>query len=144
MSDHFWALVVESSESDLTFIQYAMRSVAPHVKLVAVNSFDGFISTLASYRSLPTVAILDWHADGGAQAFLNNLDRLGFGDRFPMIATARQRPMEALDESFRLGIPRFVCKLPDDGTFKKKMSEAIADFVPGAKKVLPPEAVLKC
>lgn len=143
MSDHYWALVVESNESDLTYIEFAMRSVAPHVNLVAIASFDDFISTITSCRSLPTVAILDWNAPGAAQ-FLGTLDRLGFRNRFPMVATARVKAMEALDESFHLGVPRFVCKLPDDFTFKKKVAEAIADYVPGAKKVLPPEAVLKC
>jgi hypothetical protein len=135
-------MVVESNSTDLFFIESALRNVARHVELVAVESYDELIPTLARYRSLPTIAVFDWHAEGSVVTAMEKLGQLGFAGRIPIIGTARTNPIEALDEACRHGVPRFVCKLPDEFTFKKKMAGAISDYVPGAKKVLPPAEVM--
>jgi hypothetical protein len=135
-------MVVESNTTDLFFIESAMRHVARHVELVAIDSYAELIATLANYRSLPTVAIFDWHAAGGALTAYEKLTQLGFAHRIPIIATARLDAVQALEQACHHGIPRFVCKQPDEFTFKKKMAAAIADYVPGAKKVLPPAEVM--
>ena len=137
LEDH-WILVVEPNESDRKLIELAALSVAPGVDMVFVDGFDEFVSTMASRGSLPTMAIFDWYAAGGGPAScLDTLGRLGFLRRLAMVATAREDPMQALDESFELGVGRFVSKRPDDFSFKKKMAEVISEGVPGAKRVLP-------
>lgn len=143
MAEGFWVVVVESSETDRFLIESAIRSVASHLEVEWLENFETFFTTLAKRGALPTAVILDWHAPGDVKSCIDSLTRLGFLNRIPLIATARTNPLVALDESFKLGVPRFVCKLPDDVTFKKKVGEAIADYVPGAKKVLPPETVLQ-
>jgi len=80
------------------------------------------------------LAVLDWFAGNESpKSCLDTLSRLGFLSMLPIIATAREDPMKALNDSFESGIPRFVSKRPDDFSFKKKLTEAIAEFVPGAK-----------
>jgi hypothetical protein len=143
LEDH-WILVVEPNEADRKLIELASLSVAPGVDLVFVDSYDDFVSTMASRGSLPSMAILDWFAGGvsGAASCLDSLARLGLLARLAMVAVARENPMQALDESFESGVGRFVSKRPDDFAFKKKMAEAISESIPGAKRVQPPSSAV--
>lgn len=142
MLEGHWILVVEPSESDCKLIVLAAQSVAPGAEVVCVPGYDQFVSAMVSRGSLPSVAILDWFAEGGPDSCLDTLSRLGFLPRLALVATARERPMQALDESYNLGIARFVSKLPDDFCFKKKIAEAISECIPGAKRVQPPTSVV--
>ncbi|HWA82018.1 MAG TPA: hypothetical protein VG820_01190 [Fimbriimonadaceae bacterium] len=142
MLEGHWILVVEPCESDRKLIELAAQSVAPGAEVVFVSGYEQFVPAMASRGSLPTLAILDWFADGGPAACLDTLARLGFLSRLLVVATARDKPMQALDESYGLGISRFVSKRPDDFCFKKKIAEAISESIPGAKKVQPPTSVV--
>lgn len=141
MSEGRWILVVEPGESDRRLIELAALAVAPGVEVVFTADFDGLVPAMVSRGSLPVLAVLEWFAGGGGPAScLDTLARLGFLPRIPLIAMARDNPLTALNESFDLGVPRFVSKQPDDYCFEKKMAEAIAEHVPGAKKVVPPSS----
>ena len=127
MEDH-WILVVEPCESDRNLIELAVKSIAPGIEIVFVDGYDQFVSAMASKGSLPSLAVLDWFAGGGGPAScLDTLSRLGFLARLPMVATARDEPIRALNESYELGVFRFVSKRPDDFCFKKKIAEAISE-----------------
>gem|GEM_PF-6773120 len=136
MVENSWILVVEPGESDRKLIELAANSVAPGIEVAFVAGYDEFVATMAERGSLPALAVLEWFAGGGGPAScLDTLSRLGFLSRLPIVATAREDPVRALNESFEMGIPRFVSKKPDDFCFKKKMSEAMSDCIPGAKRV---------
>ncbi|MFI5385303.1 MAG: hypothetical protein ACHQ50_04195 [Fimbriimonadales bacterium] len=142
MLQDYWILVVEPRESDRKLIELAALGVAPGVELVFVTGYDEFVSAMAARGSIPTLAVIEWFAGGGGpESCLDTLGRLGFLPRLPLVATARDEPMRALNESFDLGIPRFVSKRPDDFCFRKKIAEAISECIPGAKKVMPPSSV---
>jgi hypothetical protein len=143
MRQDYWILVVERCESDRKLIELAGLAVSPGVEMVFVAGYDEFVSAIAERRNLPAMAILDWFAGGGgADSCLDTLSRLGFLSRMPLVATSRENPMLALDESYELGVGRFISKLPDDFSFKKKIAEAISGCVPGAKKVGPPSSAV--
>lgn len=144
MQDNYWVLVVEPDEHDRELIKSAAHGVAPGIDLVFVEGYDHFVSAMAERGCLPALAILEWFAGGGEPAScVDTLSRLGFLNRLPLVATSRHEPMTALNESFDLGIPRFVSKLPDDFCFRKKIAEAISECIPGAKKVHPPASLMK-
>jgi hypothetical protein len=141
MGEGCWALIVEPTDSDRKIISAAAHKIAPQLRLVFVDGYDDFIQTLASQGSLPTVAILEWFALGGGPiSCLDTLSRMGFLTKLPVIAISRGCPMQALKEAFAFHVRRYVYKGPDDISFQSKMSEAIAEFIPGAKYMTSPIA----
>jgi hypothetical protein len=141
MGEGSWALVVEPNENDRKTITIAAQKVAPKLRLIFVDGYDSFIQMVASQGSLPTLAIMEWYANGGGPvSCLDTLSRMGFLSKLPVIAISRDKPMQALKEAFSFHVRRYVFKGPDDISFQGKMSEAIAEFIPGAKYVTNPLA----
>ncbi len=129
-----WILVVEPSASDQKLIELAAAGVAPGCNLIFVERFDRLVPAMSSRNGLPCLVVLDWFAEGDPASCLDSLSRLGFLSKFPIIVTARAEPMRALNESFDLGLSRFVSKQPDDSCFRKKIAEAISQMVPESAK----------
>lgn len=129
MSQGRWILVVEPNGSDRKLIELAAQGAIPDLDVVFVDDYDDFIVAMSQKGDLPAVAILDWFAGSGPSSCLDMMMRLGFLSRIPTAATARENPMQALDESFELGVTRFISKRPDDFCFKKKVGEFIAEHL---------------
>jgi len=111
------------------------HSKADSVEIVSVAYAQDLLLALNQHDLLPELLIVEWYACGDQiRACLEGLRSLAVLHRIRVVAIAGQSARKALAEAQALGVRRFVCKLPDEVSFRKKIGEAINEFLPTESK----------
>jgi len=111
------------------------HSKADSVEVVCVSQAQDLLLSIKDHDLLPELMIVEWYACGDQiRACLDGLRNLAVLHRIRVVAIAGPSARKALAEAQSLGVRRFVCKLPDEASFRKKMGEAINEFLPTESK----------
>jgi len=133
---HRWILVVEPDDSFKEIISEEVSHSTPEgVEIVCVSYASDLLICINEHDLLPDLMIVDWFASGNqVRACLEGLRNLAVLHRIRVVAMSGESARRALAEAQALGIRRFVCKQPDELAFRKKICEAINEFLPADSK----------
>jgi hypothetical protein len=132
-----WILIVEPNDAlrDIICSELA-HCKSSNIQIVCVPFARDMLIEINQRDQLPDLVIVEWFASGNqVRACLQGLRNLAVLHRIRIIATAFDSPRRALGEAQELGVRRFVCKHPDEISFKKKIAEAIHEFLPKDSRV---------
>ncbi|MFI5384515.1 MAG: hypothetical protein ACHQ50_00175 [Fimbriimonadales bacterium] len=125
-----WILVVEPNEVFRDIVCDEASYCLTKVDLVCVSYATELLTAMTARGSLPQLLIVDWFASGSqVRHCLEGLRKHGILGKLNVIALAGESARRALCEAQELGVRRFICKHPDEIAFRKKIAEAIHEFV---------------